>query len=478
MKRLLSILVFCCLAMTAFAQEETRVVDSLLSVLDHQQGRDKVLTMIELTWEFYDVSYDDCIDWGEKAIKEAQELGFADLEAKANYVTGLQFAYHGDLDLAKEYLYKSYYQYEAINDIENAFESLWDIATYELTLGNMDTSLKVYEEALAIAAADYYYARACIFSNIGIIWNNKGKYQLAYSYLVQAKQLFEYVEDEKMAIRTDFEIASINIERGLFTEAKGVFLKTLPKLLEYEDYHYVIDACKNIGDLYSNAIINYDSALYYYQKALEFARVPLSNKEDETTVDVELSSVMVGIANVFARKGNTTEAINRYKEALQWAEERKYQLGQMEACVGLVELYSQMGQAEKSLQYYERYADLEKTSAITMMRPSLRKHLSMDYARLSRFNDLYALVGEFEDENAALIRENADIYDDLQQLRDEVSGLLVDHDSQNHQIQTLQAERNQYRLAFFGLLAIALFMVVLFVAYKIVRKNRAKSAKP
>ena len=47
MKRLFNILVFCCLSLTAFSQEETRVVDSLLRVLDHQEGRDKVLTMID-----------------------------------------------------------------------------------------------------------------------------------------------------------------------------------------------------------------------------------------------------------------------------------------------------------------------------------------------------------------------------------------------------------------------------------------------
>ena len=478
MKRLLSILLFCCLALTVVAQDETRVVDSLLNVLEQQQGRDKVLTMIELTWEFYDVSYDDCIDWGEKAIKEAQEQGFADLEAKANYVTGLQFAYHGDLDLAKEYLYKSYYQYKALNDTENAFESLWDIATYELTLGNMDTSLKVYEDALAIADEDYYYARACIFSNIGMIWNNKGKHHLAYRYLVQAKQLFEYIENEKMAIRTDFEIASINTERGLFKEAKEVFQRTLPKLVEYEDYYYVVVACKKIGDLYSNEIINYDSALYYYHKAIEFAQIPISNKEDETMVGKETSSVMVGIANVLVRQNDLTAAVNKYNEALQWAEEQNYPFGQMEACFGLVELYSLMGQASKSLQYYERYAELEKASGITLMRPSLRKHLAMDYARLLHFDDLYAVTSEFENENASLIRENADIYDNLQQLSDEVSDLIADHDSQNNQIQSLQTERNHYRLAFFGLLAIVLFMVVLFVAYKIVRKNRSKSVKP
>ena len=63
----------------AFAQMDTRIVDSLESILPTQEGREKVLTMIELTWEFYDISFDDCIGWGEKALKEAQNQGFADL---------------------------------------------------------------------------------------------------------------------------------------------------------------------------------------------------------------------------------------------------------------------------------------------------------------------------------------------------------------------------------------------------------------
>ena len=98
----------------------------------------------------------------------------------------------------------------------------------------------------------------------------------------------------------------------------------------------------------------------------------------------------------------------------------------------------------------------------------------LNYARLGKFDDLESELSDFEEEYNGLLRENADIYDNLQQLRDEVSDLIVDHDSQNNQIQTLQAQRNQYRLAFFGLLAITLFAVVLFVAYKIVRKKRSK----
>ena len=65
-------------ATAAFAQMDTRIVDSLENILPTQEGREKVLTMIELTWEFYPISFDDCINWGEKAMKEAQNQGLAD----------------------------------------------------------------------------------------------------------------------------------------------------------------------------------------------------------------------------------------------------------------------------------------------------------------------------------------------------------------------------------------------------------------
>ena len=474
MKRLLNILVFFCLPSMAFAQEETRVVDSLLSVVDTQEGREKVKTMIELTWEFYDVSYDDCLDWGEKAIMEAREQGFVDMEAKSNYVLGLQYAYHGDLDLAKEYLQKSYQQYIAINDTENAFESLWDIATYELTLGNMDTAYSVYEKALSIAEDDYYYARACIYSNMGLIWQNKDQKDKAFKYYYRAKQLFDYLDDKLMSSRRGYDIANICLEQGRAKEAKTIFIKILSILEECEDNYYSIIVCKGISDIYANDIINFDSSFYYLEKAIRISERPAQNKEREVLIEQEKSSILVRMGNLLIYQKNYEGAIEKYNEAIQIAVDQNYIYGQMEVFVGLIQLYSQLGQASKSLHYYERYAELEKTSGITLMRPSLRKYLAMDYARLGRFDDLYVIISEFEEENTALIRENADIYSQLQQLKDETADLLSDRESQSAQIQTFQTQRNHYRLAFFGLLAIVLSASVLFVLYKIVRKKRSK----
>ena len=98
----------------------------------------------------------------------------------------------------------------------------------------------------------------------------------------------------------------------------------------------------------------------------------------------------------------------------------------------------------------------------------------MNYARLGKFDEMESELKDFKEEYEALQRENNDLYDQLSTLQDNTQGLLQQYESQNDQIQTLQSQRNHYRLAFFGLLAIALAVLVLLVAYKIVRKKRTK----
>ena len=492
MKRLLSILVFCCLAMTAFAQEETRVVDSLLSVLEQQQGRERVKTMMELAWDFYDISFDDGISWGEKAVEDARLLNQDDLVAEANYTLGVLYAQHSDLDLAKQYLYLAYSQYIVIDDSDYiqefgwdfsstkfAFLSLWNIATYELTMGSIDTAYAVYEKALPLAKMmDDTAAYASIISNMALIWQNRNELDKAYRDYVEATNLFEFIDDTLNAAKTKSSIASIYFDKGRVTEARDLLKKLIPVFGKYGDYYYSLTVCGTLGKIYENDLIDYDSALYYLQRALDYGEKPMLIIEDEVLANKEKSDVMTEMARVMEKQGKIQEAIEKYEEALKQAEDNSYLHGQMLACLGLGKVYSHLGQASKSLSYLNRFFELEKTTGISKYHTLARKALIIDYARLGMVDALEKEMAVFDDDYSALVGENTSLCEQNRILGEETTYLLGQNDVLNEQSQTLQAERNQYRLAFFGLLAIALFMVVLFVAYKIVRKNRAKSAKP
>ena len=478
MKRLLNILVFFVLPFVAMAQLDTRVVDSLEAVLPNQEGRDKVLTMIELTWEFYDVSYDDCLDWGEQAIQEAHNQGLADLEAKANYVLGIQYAYHGDLDLAKYYLQQSYTRFSELGDTKNAFEALWNLATYEFALGSIDTAYQVYEKAEVLAKRlNDTSALAYVLSNMGTIWYKRNDLDQSLKYNREAKKLFESVDDDHRACRMESNIAVVYMERDLVEEARKIYWKVYPRFEELGDNYYAFLAYKNLGTIYENSIIDYDSAIYYLQKAIACGGKPRPYMENEVFLSKEKSTAYVELGNIMAKCGEWEEAIATYKEALALAESNGYYSGQMEACVGLVKVYSQLGQAANSLSYYQRYSEMEKASGITYTRSSLIKSLVADYARLGRFDEMNVALDDFEERQAALSREIADIYKRNFDLENMASDLLEQSDSQNKRIGLLQSERNQYRLAFFGLLALVIAAIVAFVLWRIIGKNQDKNAE-
>jgi len=476
MKRLLGILVFCCLIIPTFAQEETRIVDSLLSVLDHQEGRDKVLTMIELTWEFYDVSYDDCLNWGEKAVKEAQRQGFADLEADATYALGMQYCYHGDLDLAKEKLKDAFKMHEAIGNEARAFEDLWNQARFEQKIGNIDTAFQIYEKVLAYAEnRQDNIAKAQVYSNMAVIQHQKLDFLKAEMNLKKCLDIYKSINDTIMSIRTEANLAGTYMECGKTAEARRLFQNVIPQMERYGDYVWLLNVYKNYGRYFEKEIVDFDSARYYLEKAYSTSELLVANGIEVPIHDKV--NLLVELGNVDYNQGEYESAIEKHLDAYYLAESISYTSGQMLACIGLGTVYSYLAMPSESIHYLNLFFDLEAKSGIAIAHSSMRFPLMLSYARLGQFDDLESELSDLQDEYNGLIRENADLYEQYSALQNEMSDLLQQHDSQNTQIQTLQTQRNHYRLAFFGLLAIVLFIVVLFVAYKIVRKNRAKTQK-
>ena len=479
MKRLIIILVLICLSFSSYAQEETGIVDSLLSVLPGQEGREKVKTMIELTWEFYEVSYDDCIEWGEKAIAEAQVLGYSDLEADATYALGMQYGYHADLDLAQLYLKKAFVIHKSVGNENRAFEDLWNRAYFEQLLGSIDSSYVIYEDVLSFAEQrGDTLAMANTYANMATIQYQRNDLEGAVSAFLSGRAIYETFNETAEVMTCDLNLATIYGECGKYDEARRLFIKLIPWYEANKGYEALLLAYKNYGLLFERDLINYDSANHYFEKALSVIEQASVLRAERQTMANSKADVLTELGNVATSQNLPQKALKYYEEALSLAEGSGYHFGQMQAMLGLGELYAKMGQAAKSLYYLERYSEEASRSGITLMESAVRKALIIDYARLGRFAEMESELNNLDEQRLALSRENADISYQNRELKDEVVDLISQHDSQNNQIQILQTERDHYRLAFFGIMAIVIFALCLCVAYKIVRKNRAKSVKP
>lgn len=489
MKRWLNILVFIVFSVSAFAQVDTRVVDSLQEVLATQEGREKVKTMLELTWDFYDVSFDDCIDWGEKAVEEAKKQGFASLEAEGNYVLGTQYSYHKDFDIAKQYYKLAFLQFNAIDDSEYirehgweyssywyAFESLWYLAVCEQTTGNIDSAYVIYKEALQFAEhMEDTLTCAYILANLGSIEHKKHELGKAYHQYDKASRLFEAIGEEQLSLQMKNSMATIYADLGQAEEARELFWEVIPKLDEIGDYYQLLGICNSMGVMYENEFVDFDSALFYLQKALNYAEMPMEYKEYKALADNEKSETLSEIANVLLKIGDVEGAIKKYIEALEQADRCSYPYGQMYSCLGLGKVYSQLGQASKSMHYFDRFFELEKASGVTMMSEAVRKPLSMNYARLGRFDELDRELADFEERINDLMRKSADLEVQNQTLRSEASELFDQYESQAKTLQEQQTMLQRYRLAFFGLLALVLATLAILAVRKIVQRNSPKN---
>lgn len=456
--------------------QETRIVDSLQAVLATQEGREKVKTMIELTWDFYDVSFDDCIDWGEKAIKEANALGFKDLEAKANYATGIQFAYHGDLDLAKEYLKLSYVLNEALADTANMFEAVWNMAYYEMMLGNTDTAYVEFQKVVSMAEKrNDFFSKAKAYDNIAVIKYKQRDFEGAFASLNSSRQLYETLNDSAALAQVDHNLATIYSECGRSQEARQRFLNLIPRLEVLNDYYHLMLAYKNYGQLFVKDNYNFDSASYYYEKAysiLDFLESNGINIETNSKVDL-----LVEMGNASYNKDDYKEAERWFVEALEMAETSSYASGKILACVGLGLVYSYISQPSKSLHYLNMIEELTTESGTYIAFSTIKIPLISNYARLGMFNEMGYELKNFKEQYDALAREIADLYDRNRELEETVENLAVRLEQQDLADEAQQTQLKRYRLAFFGLLSIALFAIALLVAREIVRKNRGKSTQ-
>ena len=455
------------LSLVGFAQEETRVVDSLLNAMAKQEGYERAETMQELSRAFVDISFDDCIYYGEKAIQESALIGDKGLLAQAYWKLGLSYLDNYDFDLAKEYFNQALSIHEDAKDTELLRYVLDYKGRAEIMMGELDSALITYQQDLKVSEnlGDELNC-ADVINNMAYIYYQQDNMDKSLEYFKEARKRYERAYDTLSMAQCDNNISNIYVEQQQFDEALSILKKAIPIFESYDDEASLAHAYQNFGTVYATGYVNLDSALFYLQKSIICAE----NVGDQITL-IEDELELAGVMRQLNREG---DAIHLYQSALHSSELMGYTIGMLEAYKNLGIHYNEIGDFTTSAIYLRRCMDLASEKGNQLYVNTVRPYLIADYARLGQLMEMKKELGLMVDNYEGIVIENNALDEELSKLREHTEGLLNQYDSQNHQIQTLQTERNHYRLAFFGLLAIMLFALVLFAAYKIVRKKRSK----
>ena len=467
MKRLLLIVFLAVCSIWAFAQEDTHVVDSLLNEMARQEGYEKAETMQELSRAFFDISFDECISIGEKAIEESAKTGDTPLLSQAYWKLGLSFLEHYDFDLAHDCFETASELLSNSKETELTMLVLDYKGRVELLMGEFDMALSTYQKALDVSEKlDDQLNSADVINNIAYIYFSQDELDKSLDYFENARRRYVQLGDSLSIAQCDNNISNIYVQWQQYDQAKKVLQRAIPVFLEYNDEGSLAHAYHNFGLIYATGHVNLDSALLFLQKSVICAE----NVGDETIlIENEIET-----ANILMLLGRDREAMDFYQSALHSSESMGYLNGLLEAYRHVGIYYNGKGDFTTSAVYLKRCMDLAEEKGNQLLANIVRPYLIANYAHLGHFAEMKKELGLLKDDYTAVFSESNELSEELLHLKYNYEGLLQQYESQNDQLQTLQSQLDQYRLAFFGLLAIALFALAFLVTYKIVRKKRAK----
>ena len=460
--RLIHIVIIVLFASTAFAQGEMKVIDSLKQAAASQKGREKVMAMLELSKAFYDVSFDDCVAIGEAAIADSKRLKDKSLEAEAYYKLGVRYMYHYDLDLSRTQLTKALQLMPEDENSETKMLALNCLGRVELFMGNVDEAIAVYQQALRVSEALHDELNcADVTNNMAYIYFQQGDSDKAFDEFMEARNWFDRLDDTLSVAQCDNNIASIYYNWQQYDKAKEIFTRIVPVFQEYGDDASLASAYQNLGLIYANAQINYDSAIYYYRSSMECAQAV---GDIPTLIDDKIE-----MASLLSRQGENVEAL--LNEALAMAENIGYKSGELSALAQLGIYYNKVKNYSKSMETIVQCLKMEAESGINLYNSVLRSYLIMDYAHLGELDEmkdeLQKLSAEYDaavGENDLFLNENRHLKINAEELSQRNETMSQLNEYQNRQMRT-------YRLAFFGLLAIVLSVMLVWLLRHFLKKR-------
>ena len=449
--RIIHIIIGLLFASTAFAQGEMKVIDSLKNAAASQKGYEKVKTMLELSKAFYDVSFDDCVSVGEAAIAESKKLKDKSTEAEAYYKLGVRYMYHYDLDLSRTQLMKALQLMPEEENSETQMLALNCLGRVELLMGNVDEAVSIYQQALSVSEALHDELNcADVTNNMAYIYFQQGDSDKAFDEFIAARNWFERLNDTLSMAQCDNNIASIYYNWQQYDKAKEIFSRIVPVFQDYGDDASLASAYQNLGLIYANGQINYDSAVYYYQSSIECAQFV---GDIPTMIDDKIE-----MASLLSRQGENI--VTLLNETLSLSENIGYKSGELSSLAQLGIYYNKVNDYSKSVEVIEQCLKMEKESGMNLYNNALRHYLIMDYAHLGRLDEMNAELQKLSDEYDAAVGENDSYINENRHLKINAEELLQQNETISKLNERQDRQMHAYRLAFFGLLAIVLSVVL------------------
>jgi tetratricopeptide (TPR) repeat protein len=286
------------------------------------------------------------IEHHEKALRIAGEIGDRTVEGPALNGLGTDNLQLGNPRQAIQYFEKALVIAREIHDRRGEMAALVNMGNVYHQMGDLHRAIQYFEQELEIARRlGDRRGESSALANLGGVYSDLGDNKRAIKCQEQSLAIKSEIGDRHSQIASLNNLANAYRNLGDARQAFDNYNKALEIALEIGDRRGEAFALNNIGSTYSN-LGNMESALKYHEQALEIFREigdrrsqgdcltnlgfiyksrndterALQCCEQALTIDREVGD-MLGLALDSFNMANLLAGLNRFREALSYAEE-------------------------------------------------------------------------------------------------------------------------------------------------------------
>ncbi|MEM1324021.1 MAG: ATP-binding protein [Bacteroidota bacterium] len=453
------VLVFLTAAVFCQGGPRTQAIrDSLQTVLQTQEGRHRIQTLIAFFNNSYPYFPEKCLAIAAEIEQLSIEHGVRDTVAYATYLKAITFRVQSKFETMRQkalLAHQMAIEYEMDELIGNTFITL---GVYHEKTGILDSAILFYEQALTYDGVDPLN----VYNNIGLALNRRGQYLRGVQYLDKAMAIA--IEDgQKMAASIiSNNISNAHSDIGETSKAREYAEKSLVLKEEIGDKRGKLFALNNLAVM----DLPLEDQRRYAEEALRLA------KEIKDSLFIRLG--MANLAGVYLSEGYHEQALALALPAYSMGR-KAGKFDWQESMISLAEIYLAKKEYIDALRYAKQFK--ERVDVSGHQRAIIRANTIL--------LDIYSGMGDYEEyHNLAAIHypfldsiQTKSAIDRLAYLDKQLKNI-----EQEREIETLnrsleQESINRYRMLALGLVIFLVLSIILYFRVKQIRLQKSVIAK-
>ena len=330
-------------------------IDSLIEVLENEDLGipEKLFILNQLSYSHRYRNPNIALEFVKRALEQERTLSKSMLNSSLHNTLGNIYFDRGEYEKAIEKYSISLGIADEQLDKRKVSHALLDIGYVYHKQGIYDLALKNFQKAAKAAMfVDDEIRLSLAYINIGQTFLQTENYDIALEYFDKALEIREKLKDSIMIMHGRTYIGLTYAAEGKFEEAFEIFNSCLKYFIRINDTYLTAYIYKYIGNIH-NTDGMYNIALRYYNLAL------LEFKNFDSKIDI--GETLLLIADVYLKDGNSIEALAYANNVYEISEEYHFLKMKKECYLMLSKIYQSRGELDRSLEYYQYYANLKDT---------------------------------------------------------------------------------------------------------------------